>query len=181
MFEHIIIKTVKYTLITLWHSLYALLCHARTCLYSETVMCAPTLLFLLHTPHSIQRPLSCVDRTTVYSLFYPLCLSLLRLISGMGGRGWRGGLFPPSLIATLSSVCLLLHVWNNGWHPPRPPPPSAAICYVESPRDTFAYLSSAAQTSKSALASRRDGEAPPGSRRRLQSARCSPGIKYPFR
>lgn len=59
--------------------------------------------------------------------------------------------------------------------------PHTAICFVESPRDTLAYLSSATQTSKSVLASQRDGEAPPGSRRRLQSTRCSPGIKYPFR
>lgn len=59
--------------------------------------------------------------------------------------------------------------------------PHTPICFVESPRDTLAYLSSATQTSKSVLASQRDGEAPPGSRRRLQSTRCSPGIKYPFR
>lgn len=59
--------------------------------------------------------------------------------------------------------------------------PHAAISRVESPPDTLAYLSSAAQTSKSARASHRDGEAPPGSRRRLQSTRCSPGMKYPFR
>lgn len=59
--------------------------------------------------------------------------------------------------------------------------PHSAIFYVESPPDTLAYLSSASQTSKSVLASQRDGEAPPGSRRRLQSTRCSPGIKYPFR
>ena len=59
--------------------------------------------------------------------------------------------------------------------------PHSAICYVASPPDTLAYLSSATQTSKSALASQRDGKAPPGSRHRLQSTRCSPGIKYPFR
>lgn len=59
--------------------------------------------------------------------------------------------------------------------------PHAAISRVESPPDTLAYLSSAAQTSKSARASHRDGEVPPGSRRRLQSTRCSPGMKYPFR
>lgn len=59
--------------------------------------------------------------------------------------------------------------------------PHVAICRVESPPDTLAYLSSAAQTSKSARASRRDGKAPPGSRHRLQSTRCSPGMKYPFR
>lgn len=59
--------------------------------------------------------------------------------------------------------------------------PHSAICYVESPPDTLAYLSSASQTSKSVLASQRDEKAPPGSRRRLQSTRCSPGIKYSFR
>lgn len=59
--------------------------------------------------------------------------------------------------------------------------PCASICRVESPPDTLAYLSSAVQTSKSARASHRDGKAPPGSRRRLQSTRCSPGMKYPFR
>lgn len=59
--------------------------------------------------------------------------------------------------------------------------PHSDICYVKSPPDKLPYLSSAPQTSKSALASWRDGEAPPGSWRRLQSTRCSPGIKYPFR
>lgn len=69
------------------------------------------------------------------------------------------------------------HILNDGWHLP----PYAAISRVKSPPDTLAYLSSAAQTSKSARASHRDGEAPPGSRHRLQSSRRSPGMKYPFR
>lgn len=59
--------------------------------------------------------------------------------------------------------------------------PHAAISHVESPPDTLAYLSSAAPTSKPARASPSEGEAPPGSRHRLQSTRSSPGMKYPFR
>lgn len=59
--------------------------------------------------------------------------------------------------------------------------PHADISRIESPPDTLAYLSSAAQTSQSALPSPRDGKAPPGSRRRLQSTRCSPGMNYPFK
>lgn len=85
---------------------------------------------------------------------------------------WRFPLHPPC-----PSLLPLLHILNDGWHFP----PHTAICCVESRPDALAYLSSATQTSKSALASQRDGKAPPGSRRRLQSSRCSPGIKYPFR
>lgn len=86
---------------------------------------------------------------------------------------------------TLSAAgSFLLHLLSlfsphilNGWHFP----PYAVISRVKSPPDTLAYLSSAAQTSKSARASHRDGEVPPGSRHILQSSRRSPGMKHPFR
>lgn len=81
----------------------------------------------------------------------------------------------------LPPPCLSLHPFSPHMKRWVALSPHTAICFVESPRDTLAYLSSATQTSKSVLASQRDGEAPPGSRRRLQSTRCSPGIKYPFR
>lgn len=106
------------------------------------------------------------DKTTVYELFYPHCLSLLRLISSR--------MLPPPSSLPLHPFSPHMKRWVAL-------SPHTAICFVESPRDTLAYLSSATQTSKSVLASQRDGEAPPGSRRRLQSTRCSPGIKYPFR
>lgn len=121
-----IIKTVKYTLITLWHPLYALLCHARTCLYSDqSVLPHYCFCSTLHAPFSGRYP-ALTEQQFIRSFIpfvYPCCVL---------SAAWRGGCFlPPSSPLCPLSVFFPTYETMGGTPPPLLVPLSATLSHLE--------------------------------------------------